>query len=208
MRISGGDARQLGERGPPGPRVGDDEVAEAVLVQPQRLRQGQVEQPLKTRGAVQHPAKQRPAANRLARDPDRLSARAGEHLIRVGGDRVEVDERERRLELREDRLVALVHETIPARARVLRLRHMLDTNQATLKEVVETLAPLERRAGSEAERLAAEWIAERIERAGTPARVEEEQFYDGYARELLPLGVAGFVASALASAAAGEHWPQ
>jgi hypothetical protein len=75
---------------------------------------------------------------------------------------------------------------------------MLDTNQATLKEVVERLAPLERRAGSQAERQAAEWIAERIERAGAPARVEEEQFYDGYARELLPLGVAGFVAGALA----------
>jgi hypothetical protein len=75
---------------------------------------------------------------------------------------------------------------------------MLDTNQATLKEVVETLAPLERRAGSDAERQAAEWIAARIERAGTPARVEEVQFYDGYARELLPLGLAGFVAGALA----------
>jgi Zn-dependent M28 family amino/carboxypeptidase len=75
---------------------------------------------------------------------------------------------------------------------------MLDTNQATLEEVVEALAPLRRRAGSQAEREAAEWIAERIERAGTPTRVEEEQFYDGYARELLPLGVAGFVAGALA----------
>ncbi len=75
---------------------------------------------------------------------------------------------------------------------------MLDTNQATLTEVVETLAPLERRAGSEAERQAAEWIAERIERAGTPARVEEEWFYPGYARELLPLGAAGFAAGALA----------
>jgi len=64
--------------------------------------------------------------------------------------------------------------------------------------VVETLAPLERRAGSEAERQAAEWIAERIERAGASARVEEEWFYAGYARELLPLGAAGFVAGALA----------
>ena len=75
---------------------------------------------------------------------------------------------------------------------------MLDTNQATLTEVVETLAPLERRAGSQAERQAAEWIAERIDRAGAPSRIEEEQFDDGYARELLPLGVAGFVAGTLA----------
>jgi hypothetical protein len=75
---------------------------------------------------------------------------------------------------------------------------MLDTNQATLREVVETLAPLERRAGSQAERQAAEWIAERIERAGAPSRVEEERFYPGFARELLPLGVAGFAAGALA----------
>ena len=75
---------------------------------------------------------------------------------------------------------------------------MLDTNQATLTEVVETLAPLERRAGSQAERQAAEWIAERIDRAGAPSRIEEEQFDDGYARELLPLGVAGFVAGILA----------
>jgi len=84
----------------------------------------------------------------------------------------------------------------------------LDTNQATLKEVVETLASLERRAGSQAERQAAEWIAERIERAGTPARVEEEQFYDGYARELLPLGVAGSWPAPSRSAGVGEDSPQ
>lgn len=84
---------------------------------------------------------------------------------------------------------------------------MSDTSQTTvrggvdtLREVVETLAPLKRRAGSPAERQAAEWIAQRMERAGLPAQVEEEQFYDGYARELLPLGVAGFLAGLLAIA--------
>jgi hypothetical protein len=73
-----------------------------------------------------------------------------------------------------------------------------DTIQ-TLKEVVETLAPLHRRAGSEDERQAAEWLADRLELAGAPAAIDEEQFYDGYAKQLLPLGVAGGVASLLAA---------
>ena len=76
---------------------------------------------------------------------------------------------------------------------------MPDTIQ-TLKQVVETLAPLHRRAGSEGEHQAAEWLAERFEAAGAPASIDEEQFYDGYARQLLPLGVAGGVASLLATA--------
>ena len=46
-----------------------------------------------------------------------------------------------------------------------------------LREVVETLAPLVRRAGSEDEARAAEWLAERL----APARVEVEAFRDGYA---------------------------
>ena len=36
----------------------------------------------------------------------------------------------------------------------------------TLREVVETLAPLDRLAGTEGERVAAEWLAQRLERAG------------------------------------------
>ena len=51
----------------------------------------------------------------------------------------------------------------------------------TLREVVEALAPLEREAGSAGEREAAEWLAARFESAGAPARVEEEEFLDGYA---------------------------
>ena len=50
----------------------------------------------------------------------------------------------------------------------------------TLREVVEALAPLEREAGSEGEREAAEWLAARLEQAGAPARVEEEEFLDGW----------------------------
>ena len=70
--------------------------------------------------------------------------------------------------------------------------------EATLREVVEALAPLERRAGSEGEHEAARWIAERLAQAGCAAEVEEAQFLDGYAK---PIGsLAG--ASALAGAAA------
>jgi acetylornithine deacetylase/succinyl-diaminopimelate desuccinylase-like protein len=71
-------------------------------------------------------------------------------------------------------------------------------DHATLREVVETLAPLDKRAGSPGEREAAQWIAERLRRAGAPASVEEEPFLDGYARELLPLAVASALAGGLA----------
>jgi hypothetical protein len=64
--------------------------------------------------------------------------------------------------------------------------------------VVETLAPLDRRAGSGPEKQAAEWIAARLQQAGAAAEVEEVEFLDGYAPQLLPLGVAGVVAGALA----------
>jgi hypothetical protein len=56
------------------------------------------------------------------------------------------------------------------------------TDQHTLHEVVEALAPLQRRAGSPDEEQAARWIAQRLERAGCQVRVDEEQFLDGYAR--------------------------
>jgi hypothetical protein len=69
-----------------------------------------------------------------------------------------------------------------------------DEITATLKDVVETLAPLSRRAGSQEEKQAAEWISERFRRAGVPAEVEEEPFLDGYAKQLLPLGAAGVLA--------------
>ncbi len=72
------------------------------------------------------------------------------------------------------------------------------SDDATLREVVETLAPLDRRAGSEDERRAAVWIASRLNAAGVSARVEEEQFHDGYARLLLPLVGASALAGGLA----------
>jgi Zn-dependent M28 family amino/carboxypeptidase len=52
---------------------------------------------------------------------------------------------------------------------------------ATMREVIERLAPLERAAGAPGEREAANWIVERLGAAGAQnARVEEEQFFDGY----------------------------
>ena len=58
----------------------------------------------------------------------------------------------------------------------------------TLREVVGRLAPLVRRAGSEDEARAAEWLAERM----APARIEVEDFRDGYARTF------GLLAAAMA----------
>ena len=71
---------------------------------------------------------------------------------------------------------------------------------ALLREVIEELAPLERRAGSQGEREAADRIRARLTGLGLEARVEEVPFRDGYARQLLPLGAAGAVAGAVALA--------
>ena len=70
----------------------------------------------------------------------------------------------------------------------------------TLREVVEALAPLERRAGSEGERRAAQWIARRLRDAGCDAEVEEERFRDGYARVMSTLSITGGVAGVAALA--------
>jgi hypothetical protein len=70
--------------------------------------------------------------------------------------------------------------------------------EATLREVIETLAPLERRAGSEGERQAADWIAQRLRAAGCAAQVEEEQFHDGYARVMSMLSITGGLAGVAA----------
>jgi hypothetical protein len=66
--------------------------------------------------------------------------------------------------------------------------------ESTLREVVEALAPLERRAGSEPEREAAEWIASRLAQAGCEVQTDEEQFYDGYANVIGSLAAAGAAA--------------
>jgi hypothetical protein len=64
----------------------------------------------------------------------------------------------------------------------------------TLREVIETLAPIERRAGSDGERHAAEWIAARLQQAGCDARIEAVGFLDGYARVMSRLTTASAVA--------------
>lgn len=72
--------------------------------------------------------------------------------------------------------------------------------EATLREVVEALAPLERRAGSEDERRAAEWIAERLRAAGCDAAVEPEQYREGYAGVMRTLSITSGLAGAAALA--------
>lgn len=75
------------------------------------------------------------------------------------------------------------------------------SSEATLREVVAALAPLERRAGSPAERQAAHWLAQRLGETGARAVVEEVDFRDGWAALLLPLALAGVASGALALAA-------
>lgn len=74
----------------------------------------------------------------------------------------------------------------------------LPTELATMREVIETLAPIERAAGQPGEQQAAAWIVERLRAAGAQnARIEEEQFYDGYPRlhaKLSAVGVGAAVA--------------
>ena len=72
------------------------------------------------------------------------------------------------------------------------------TPEATLREVIEALAPIERGAGSEGERFAAEWIAQRLDRAGVRAEVEEVGYDGGFAGLIASLAAAGAGAGALA----------
>ncbi len=70
----------------------------------------------------------------------------------------------------------------------------LEQEKELLAEVIEHLAPLERRAGSDAEREAADWIAERLSGAGCEVTIDEEEFLDGYA------GLMGRLSAAAAAA--------
>jgi hypothetical protein len=73
--------------------------------------------------------------------------------------------------------------------------------EATLREVVEALAPLERRAGEAGEQQAAQWLAERLAGAGCRAAVETEEFLDGYAEVMRTLSAASLGAGVAALAA-------
>ncbi len=81
-------------------------------------------------------------------------------------------------------------------------------DEETLAEVIEALAPLERRAGSDGERQAAEWIAARLTAAGSPAQVEPAQFREGYPGLLSALSGAGAVAGVTALASRRRAGPQ
>ena len=75
----------------------------------------------------------------------------------------------------------------------------LPTELAAMREVIETLAPIERAAGEPGELEAAKWIVERLSAAGAHnARIEEEQYFDGYPRLHLKLSAIG-VAAGLAA---------
>jgi hypothetical protein len=71
--------------------------------------------------------------------------------------------------------------------------------EATLRQVIEELAPLERRAGSPGEEQAAHWLAKRLTEAGAVnSTVEEEPFLDGYAPLLAGLGAVSAIAGVAA----------
>jgi len=76
-----------------------------------------------------------------------------------------------------------------------------------LAEVVEELAGYERRAGSEGEHRAAEWIARRLRASGCEADVEEADFHAGYAGLMRGLSLAGSAAGIATLAARGLRPP-
>lgn len=67
-----------------------------------------------------------------------------------------------------------------------------------LGEVIETLAALERRAGSPGELEAAEWLVARLREAGCRTNLEEEVYLEGYAKPIGSLAAAGAVAGVAA----------
>ena len=79
------------------------------------------------------------------------------------------------------------------------------TDQALLREVIEALAPVEREAGSEGEREAAEWIAARLREAGATAVVDAERYHHGFAGMLGNLAAAASVSGALAASGRGRR---
>jgi hypothetical protein len=73
-----------------------------------------------------------------------------------------------------------------------------DTLEATLREVVETLALIDRPPCSPGERAAAEWLAERLRAVtGVEVALEDEPSWGIFAPTVTGLGVLGMVAAAL-----------
>ncbi len=79
------------------------------------------------------------------------------------------------------------------------------TREGVLREVIGTLAPIERAAGSEGERHAAHWIADRLTAAGAPARVEEAKFRGDFAGVVGALAAAGAAAGVAATTRRGRR---
>ena len=73
------------------------------------------------------------------------------------------------------------------------------TPEATLREVIGALAPIERGAGSEGEREAAHWIADRLTAAGAPAEVETAKFRGDWAALMATLAAAAAAGGAMAT---------
>src|ERR1700749_4653257 len=70
-----------------------------------------------------------------------------------------------------------------------------DAIEATLREVVEALAPIERAPCSPGEREAAEWLAERLRRVdGVQVALEDEPSWGIFQPTLTGLGAAGLLA--------------
>lgn len=78
------------------------------------------------------------------------------------------------------------------------------TPETTLREVIEALAPLVRAAGSEDERKAAHWIADRLTAAGAPAEVETARFRGDWASLIASLAGAAAVGGAIGSTRKGR----
>jgi hypothetical protein len=76
------------------------------------------------------------------------------------------------------------------------------TIHPALREVIEQLAPLERRPGSQGEADAAAWIAQRLRDAGCDAEVEPAEFHDGYTR---PIGTLAAINALSGLAAMRSH---
>ena len=89
---------QLGERRAVGGGIGEQYVLEPGARQPQRLREREGHQ-AREAGPGEHPLQQRAAAHRLAGHPDRLAGRAADDVIRVGVERLQIDDRHRRVEM-------------------------------------------------------------------------------------------------------------
>jgi len=92
-----GERGELPQRGQAGPGIGHQLIGKPLPVQPQRFRQGEIEQSAKSARQLKEAPQQRPAAHRLRGHADRLALGAAQHVLGVGGHGVEIHERERRL---------------------------------------------------------------------------------------------------------------